>query len=122
VKTAGGWVADPQKDPGEWLRDPKLFDGVLTAIIHALMWFKPSGAGDEQFLFYHSAVQHIIDEIRSSDPALPMTKGSTRQHAMAMLKDKLGDLVRHRHPYDDGREKARPVRIVLPNPAKRKRR
>jgi hypothetical protein len=122
VKTAGGWVADPQKDPGEWLRDPKLFDGVLTAIIHALMWFKPSGAGDEQFLFYHSAAQHIIDEIRSSDPALPMTKGSTRQHAMAMLKDKLGDLVRHRHPYDDGREKARPVRIVLPNPAKRKRR
>jgi hypothetical protein len=25
VETADGWVPDPDKDPGEWLRDPKLF-------------------------------------------------------------------------------------------------
>ena len=42
------------KDPREWLRDPKLFDEVLTAIVHALMWLKPSGDRDEQFFFYHS--------------------------------------------------------------------
>jgi hypothetical protein len=106
--------------PGEWLRDPKLFDQVLTAIVHALIWFKPSGGRDEQFLFYNSIAEQIIDEIRSADPSLPITKRSTRQHAMATLKDKLGDLARHRHPYDDWREKEPPVRIVVPNPAKRK--
>ena len=30
-KTADSWVPDFRKDPEEWLRDPKLFDGVLTA-------------------------------------------------------------------------------------------
>jgi hypothetical protein len=121
VKTADGWIPDLDKDPGEWLRDPKLFDGVLTAIVHALMWFKPSGGRDEQFFFYHSTAEQIIDEIRSSDPSLPITKGSTRQHAMAMLKDKLGDLARRQPSYDDLREKvARPVRIVVPNRTKRK--
>ena len=59
----------------------------------------------------------IINEIRSADPSLPITKRSTRQHAMAMLKDKLGDLARHRHPYDDWRENEPPV---VPNPAQRK--
>jgi TraY domain len=120
VKIADGWVPDLHKDPGEWLHDPKLFDEVLTAIVHALMWFKPSGGRDEQFLFYHSTAEQIINEIRSSDPSIPMTKGSTRQHGMAMLKDKLGDLARHRHPYDEWREKEPPVRIGVPNPAKRK--
>jgi len=121
VKTPDGWVPDAHKDPGEWLRDPKLFDGVLTAIIHALMWFKPSGGRDERFLFYRSTAEEIIDEIRSSDPSLPITKRSTRQHTMAMLKDKLGDLAHRRHPYDDWREKEPPVKIVAaPMRAKRK--
>jgi hypothetical protein len=120
VKIADDWVPDLKKDPGEWLRDPKLFDQVLTAIVHALICFEPSGGRDKQFLFYNSIAEQIIDEIRSADPSLPITKRSTRQHAMATLKDKLGDLARHRHPYDDWREKEPPVRIVVPNPAKRK--
>jgi hypothetical protein len=119
VKTPDGWAPDLDKDSGEWLRDPKLFDQVLTAIVHALMWFKPSG-GSDKYLFYHSTAEQIINEIRSSDPSIPITQGSTRQHAMARLKDKLGDLARHRHPYDDWREKEPSVRIVVPNPAKRK--
>jgi hypothetical protein len=120
AKTADGWVPDTHKDPGEWLRDPKLFDQVLTAIVHTLSWFKPGGGPDEQFLFYHSTAEQIINEIRSADPSIPITKRSRRQHTMAMLKDQLGDLARHRHPYDDWREKEPPIRIVLPKPAKRK--
>jgi hypothetical protein len=120
MKTRDGWVPDVHKEPREWLRDPKLFDQVLTAIVHALMWFRPGGGRDEQFLFYHSTAEQIINEIRSADPSLPITKRSMRQHAMAMLKDKLGDLARHRHPYDDWSEKEPPLRIVLPRPAKRK--
>jgi hypothetical protein len=112
VKTEDGWVPDLHKDPGEWLRDPKLFDEVLTAIIHTLMWFKPSGGRDEQLLIYHSTAERIIDEIRSSDPSVPIMKRSTRQHAMAMLKDKLGDLVHRRRPYDEWREKEPPIRVV----------
>jgi hypothetical protein len=111
VKTSDGWVPDAHKDPGEWLRDPKLFDQVLTAIVHALMWFKPSGGRDEQFLFYHSTVEQIINEIRSADPSLPITKRSKRQHEMAVLKDKLGELADHRHPYGDWRAKQPPIRI-----------
>ena len=111
VKTAEGWVPDLDKDPGEWLRDPRLFNGVLTAIVHTLMWFKPSAGREDQFLFYHSTAEKIINEIRSADLSLPMPKRSKRQHAMAVLKDKLGELVDHRHPYDDLREKARPIRI-----------
>jgi hypothetical protein len=112
VKTPDGWFPDLGKDPGEWLRDPKLFDQVLTAIVHTLIWFKPSGGRDNQFLFYHSAAERIISEIRAADPSLPITKGSTRQHAMAMFKDKLGDLARHRHPYDEWRGKEPPVRVI----------
>jgi hypothetical protein len=122
VKTADGWVPDLNKDPGEWLRDPKLFDQVLTAIVHALMWFKPSGGLDEQFFFYHSTAEGIIDEIRAADPALPITKKSTRQHAMAMLKDKLGDLVSERNPYDDLRRSTPPVRSNISNRRKREQR
>jgi TraY domain len=120
VKTADGWVPDVHKDPGEWLRDPKLFDQALTAIVHALMWFKPSGGRDDQFLFYHSTAERIVDEIRSADPSLPITKGSTRQHAMAKLKDKLGNLARQRHPYDELLKKESPARIDVSNQAKRK--
>jgi hypothetical protein len=119
VKTPDGWGPDLEKDPGEWLRDPKLFQQVLTAIVHALIWFKPSGGRDEQFLFYHSTTEQIINEIRSADPSLPIAKRSTRQHAMAMLKDKLGDLARNRHPHDHWQEKEAPVRIVVPKPGKR---
>lgn len=122
VKTADGWVPDLNKDPGEWLRDPKLFDQVLTAIIHSLMWFKPSGGRGDQFIFYHSTAEQIIDEIRSSDPALPITKRSNRQHAMATLKDKLGGLARRQPPYDDWREKEFSVRVAVPKRAERKRR
>ena len=120
VKTAEGWVPDVHKDPGEWLRDPKLFDQALTAIVHTLMWFKPSGGRDEQFLFYHSTAERIVDEIRSADPSLPITKGSTRQHAMAKLKDKLGDLARQRPPYDEWLKKEPPARIDVSNQAERK--
>ncbi len=120
VKTDDGWVPDLKKDPEEWLRDPKLFDEVLTAIVHALMWFKPGG-GAEQFFFYHSTAERIMDEIRSADPSLPMTKGSTRQHAMARLKDKLGELACHPHPYDDWRKNESPVVTRGASRMKRKR-
>ena len=118
VKTAEGWVPDIHKDPGEWLRDPKLFNEVLTAIIHTLNWFRPRGGRDEQFLFYHSTAERIIDEIRSADPSVPITKRSKRQHAMATLKDQLGNLVHHRHP-DDWRQKDS-LRIPPSTPPKRK--
>jgi len=120
VKTADGWVPDLKKNPEEWLRDPKLFDQVLTAVVHALIWFKPNGDRDEQSISYNSTAEQIINEIRSADPSLPIAKGSTRQHAMAMLKDKLGDLASHRHPYDDWRDKEPEVRIVVRKPAQRK--
>jgi hypothetical protein len=101
VKSGDEWVRDLHKDPGEWLRNPKVFDQVLVAIVHALMWFKPAGSHNDQLFFYSSVVERLIDEIRAADPSLPLEKGSRRQHPLAVLKDELGDLVHHRHPYDD---------------------
>jgi hypothetical protein len=111
LKTADGLITDFHKDPGEWLRDQRIFDEVLTAIFHALMWFRPTGTRDEQFIFFHSGAQRIINEIRTSDPSLPITKGSTRQHVMARLKDKLGDLTRRGHPYEVWWPQEPPVRV-----------
>jgi hypothetical protein len=120
VKTADGWVPDTHKDPGEWLRDPKLFGQVLTAIIHTLLWFQPTEGNDQQMIYYHSTAEQILDEIRAADPSIPMTKRSKRQHAMAKLKNELGDLARRPHPHDEWRKKEPPIRIILPEPAKRK--
>jgi hypothetical protein len=120
VKTANGWVPDIHKDPGEWLRNSKLFDQVLTAIIHTLLWFKPGGGADQQVLHYNSIAERILGEIRAADPSVPMLKRSTRQHAMAVLKDGLGELAYRPHPYDEWRKAKPPVRIVLPRPAKRR--
>jgi hypothetical protein len=111
LKTTDGLIADFHRDPEEWLRDQRIFDEVLTAMFHALMWFRPAGTRDEQFIFFSSKAQRIINEIRNSDPSLPITKGSTRQHSMAILKDKLGDSTRHRHPYEDWWPKEPPVRV-----------
>jgi hypothetical protein len=121
VKGPEGWGPDVKKDPDEWLRDPALFDQVRTAIVHTLMWFKPSGGRDDRIFFYNSTAEQIIKEIQSADPSLPIAKRSTRQHAMALLKDGLGDLARRQHPYDESREKAPRPRSDVPKRATKKR-
>jgi len=107
----------------EWLKEQWLFDDVMDAIKHVLKWFRPRGESRTEDITISSTTDRadqLIEEIRSADPSIPITKRSTRQHAMAMLKDKLGDLGRHRHPYDEWRKKEPRVRIPLSNPAKRK--
>jgi hypothetical protein len=124
------------RGPHEWLKEQRLFDDVIDAIVHTLLWFRPSierrriksGPTTDQIerrkikssptsdrierrkiesspttdrierrpitsSSTTDQVDQLIDEIRSADPSLPITKGSKRQHAMAMLKDKLGDLI-----------------------------
>jgi hypothetical protein len=120
VKTADGWVPDYHKDPGEWLRDPKLFDRVVTAIVHAVSWFKPTGDSNEHSLFYSSQTEELIEEIRAADPSLSLANRSTRQHALAVLKDQLGDLVHQRHPYDELIRKRIVPGTSAPNPNKKK--
>jgi hypothetical protein len=119
VKTADEWVRDFHKDPGEWLRDPKIFDDVVVAIVHALQWFKPAGSRFDQLFFYSSDIERLIDEIRAADPSLPLANRSTRQHAFAVLKDQLGDLVDRPHPYGDLIKKE-PVPTVARKPNKKK--
>lgn len=91
----------------EWLKEQWLFDDVMTAIRHVLLWFRPGGdSGLRQITFGSGTdrADRLINEIRSSDPSLPITKGSARQHTMARLKEKLGDVVTARNPYDDLRK------------------
>jgi hypothetical protein len=108
----------------DWLREQWLFDDVMDAIVHMLLWFRPGGDSGRREIKLSSGTnqaEQLINEIRSSDPSLPMMKGSNRQHAMAMLKDKLGDLAKHRRPYEDWLKKAPRVGIAVPNRAKTKR-
>jgi hypothetical protein len=107
----------------DWLKEQWLFDDVMDAIAHVLLWFRPGGDSGKREIKVSSGTNRagrLIHEIRASDPSLPITKGSTRQHAMAMLKDKLGDLVRDRNPYDDLLKKEPPVRSAVSKRAKRK--
>jgi hypothetical protein len=121
-ETPDGWTVDLEKDPGEWLRDPKLFDRVLTAIIHGLMWFMPPGSRYEQTIHYNSAAEQIIDEIRALDPSIPIQERSTRQHGMAMLKDQLGDLADRPHTHDQWTRATPPTRTSGTKNGRRKRR
>lgn len=90
-----------------WLEEQWLFDDVMAAVRHVLLWFRPGGdSGLREITFGSGTAQadQLIDEIRTADPALPIMARSTRQHAMATLKDKLGNLVSARNPYDDFRK------------------
>jgi hypothetical protein len=112
------------KKKHEWLKEQWLFDDVMDAIAHVLLWFRPGGDSGRREITLSSGThrsEQLINEIRSSDPSLPITKGSNRQHAMAMLKDKLGDLAQHQHPYDVWPKKEPPGRYAVPNRPKRKR-
>jgi hypothetical protein len=96
---------------------------VMDAIAHMLLWFRPGGDSGKREITLSSGTnrtEQLINEIRSSDPSLPITKGSNRQHALAMLKDKLGDLAQRQHPYDVWLKKEPPVRTAVSNRAKRK--
>jgi hypothetical protein len=112
-----------KKGKHEWLKEQWLFDDVMDAIAHMLLWFRPGGDGGRREITLSSGTHisdQLINEIRASDPSLPITKGSNRQHAMAMLKEKLGDLTQHQHPYDVWLKKELPARIAVPNRPKTK--
>ena len=91
-----------------------LFDGVLTAIVHALTMFRPPHGSSDQRFYYSSAAEEIIKEIESADPSLPITTKSKRQHAMAFLKDELASLSSHQHSSND--LLAKPRRTILISP------
>jgi len=109
------------RGPHVWLKEQRLFDDVIDAIVHTLLWFRPSierrriksGPTTDRIerrkiksspttdrierrpitsSSTTDQVDQLIDEIRSADPSLPIerVKAST---CMAMLKDKLVDLI-----------------------------
>lgn len=97
---------DSAKRKYDWLGDQFLFDDVMAAIRHVLLWFRPGGDSGLREITGGSGIDRanrLIDEIRSADPSLPITKGSARQHTMARLREKLANLVSARNPYDDFR-------------------
>ena len=107
----------------DWLTEQWLFDDVMDAIAHVLLWFRPGGDSGGRSITLSSGTNKadkLMDEVRLADPSLPITKGSTRQHALAMLKDKLGDLANGPHPYEDWQKNEPPVRIIPAKPATRK--
>jgi hypothetical protein len=107
----------------DWLKEQWLFDDIMAAIAHVLLWFRPGGDIGRRSIALGSGTNkadELMDQIRSANPALPITPTSTPQHALAMLRDKLGDLAKGPHPYEDWRKRKPPLRIVPAKPATRK--
>jgi hypothetical protein len=96
-----------------------LFDMVLTAVVHALLLFRPGGdKGMTQFTLGTGTdlTDQLLAEIQDSDPTLPIEQRTDRQHAAAKLKQKLGPLIEREHPYWKyglGKGKKRPRPVVL---------
>ena len=125
IQSTATTFSPKSKKQYEWLKDQFVFDNVMMAIRHVLLWFRPggdSGLGEITLGTATDQADQLIDEIRSADPSLPIAAGSTRQHAMAMLKDKLGDLVTARNPYDDLRRPMPAERHNISNRLKRQQR
>jgi hypothetical protein len=125
IQSTARTISPRSRKQYEWLKHQFVFDNVMMAIRHVLLWFRPGGDGGLQEITLGSAtdqVNQLIDEIRSADPSLPIAAGSMRQHAMAMLKDKLGDLVTPRNPYDDLRQPVPAERHNISNRLKRQQR
>ncbi len=117
--------ADSSGRKHDWLKEQWLFDDVMTAIQHVLLWFRPGGDSGLREIKLGSATARadkLMNEIRSADPALPIREGSARQHTMARLKEKLGPLITPRNPYDDFREPAPAERRNVSNQPKRQKR
>ena len=95
----------------------------MDAVAHVLLWFRPDGDSGRRSITLSSGTDkadELMDKIRSADPSLPITPTSTPQHALAMLRDKLGSLAKVPHPYEDWRKTEPPLRIDLAKPASRK--
>jgi hypothetical protein len=106
----------------DWLKEQWLFDDVMAAIRHVLLWFRPGGdSGLHQITMSSGTARadQLINELRSADPALPITRGAARQHTLGRLKEKLGSLVTARNPYDDFRK---PVPVERHNISNRRKR
>jgi hypothetical protein len=116
---------DSAKGKHNWLKEQWLFDDVMIAIQHVLLWFRPGGDSGLREIKLGSGTARadkLMNEIRSADTALPILEGSARQHTMGRLKEKLGPLVTARNPYDDFREPAPRQPRNISNRLRRKQR
>ncbi len=69
----------------DWLKEQWLFDDVMSAVTHVLLWFRPEGDSGLRSIMLGSGTNEadeLMDQIRSADPSLPIARGSTRQHAL----------------------------------------
>jgi hypothetical protein len=87
--------------PGRWVEDSNLFDVVLRALVAALEMFRPE-ASTTQVLPERPALDaaqgravllELLAEIAALPPDAPLEKLSSRQRALSLMKEDLGDLL-----------------------------
>jgi hypothetical protein len=100
------------RSKGRWVDDPYRFDQAAKAVAGALELFRPAGkippsheAGPRTQ--GKIAALETIREIQLADPSLPITERSTRQHVLAQLQARLGDLAGRPRPYGLNAQEAR---------------
>jgi hypothetical protein len=107
-----------------WTSDPRLFDQATKAIAQVLELFRPPGeivdplvdvGGDQRGKL---AALELIRQVQTADPTLPLATRSTRQHALAVLREGLGELAERPRPYgftaDEGRRLSQIARAFHP--------
>ena len=88
------------KRPGEWLENPDDFEIAIAAALSVLEAVRPPGAVDSGNPFLAHGVKmkaagisfDIWNEIKQSNPALPLNQGTRAEHWNAMAKADLGEI------------------------------
>jgi hypothetical protein len=99
--------------PGEWLDNPEDFEIAIAAALSVLEAVRPPGPVHRNNPFLAAATRwkaaaisfDIWNEIKKADPALPITRGTRKDHWNAMAKADLGEIAnRVRLPSHDDDE------------------
>jgi hypothetical protein len=99
-----------------WTEQPHLFDQAVKAVAGVLELFRPPGEVADPFAdvggdqLGRVAALGLIEDVQLADPTLPIAQRSTRQHALAVLREGLGELADRPQPYGFTADERRQLR------------
>jgi hypothetical protein len=99
-----------------WTEEPHLFDQAVKAVAGVLELFRPPGEIIDPFadlggdILGRVAALGLIEDLQLADPTLPIFRRSTRQHALAFLREGLGKLADRPRPYGFTADESRQLR------------
>lgn len=99
-----------------WTEEPHLFDQAVKAVAGVLELFRPPGEVVDPFADFGGdklgrvAALGLIEDVQLADLTVPIAQRSTRQHALAVLRESLGELADRPQPYGFSADESRQLR------------